>query len=416
MPGRGQSKEEQQVLAMHAQMQDEVMRFADVYSVMVAQGLDDFANTVDTPKARAEAVDRKASQVNAAVTIATGPTPIVNLMDMVVFVTLTRMAQEDYWVGKAYGDKARPLLTTLKSREDEIWKLAAHYISPDQLRQMHGLIDAFRQRYPEQHYTAFLRFAEFATLLGTDVQAQSKRNGSIFSLLYVDPLANLKPAVRQLEQTRYLAERAMYYGQRLHIIMQWRAEVVFLDLAATPEVQKALSMSERWTRVVEQLPGLVPREREAAINQFFVGVDKERTNLFNNLAAHEPAATRLLTNLQSTLATGRETAQAATELVKSGDELFQRYQQSQEKPRPTNARPFDIREYSTFMTNTANAATQLNTLFISGGQSLPKVQETGKTLADHIFHLALLFLVAVAVVAFVYRWLVGTFFKPGPRA
>lgn len=394
-------------------MQSEVMRFADVYSVMMAQGLDDFAAAVNTPEARLQALNRKVNQASAAISIATGPSPIVNLMDMVVLVTLARMVQEDYWVGQVYGDKARPLLAILKKQEENVWRLAAQHLPPEDLRQLHELIDNWRRKHPEQRYTAFLRFAEIATMLGTDVERERTRAGSIFSLFNVDPLANLQPAVRQIEQTRYLAERSMYYFQRLPLLLQWRSELIFLNMTGTPDVQKVLSMSERWTSVAEQLPGLVSHEREAAINQFFAGVANERTNIINNLVTEQARATTLLTNLQSTLVAGRETAQAGTELVKSSDELFQRYQKSQERPRATNTRPFDIREYSEFMTNTANAATQMNAMFISGGQNIPKVRETGAGLADHIFHLALLLLVAAAVVAFVYRWLVWIFFRPG---
>ena len=407
----GKDRAEKQRIAEYMQTQAEVVRFADVYSVMMAQAFDQLSESLNTPEGRAQTMQRKASQADAAVAIATGPSPIVNLMDMVVLVTLTRMAQEDYWVPKVYGDKGLPLLAILKSRETEVWKLAAERLSPDQVRQMHELIDDFRRKYPDQHYTAFLRFGEFATLLGKNVEAEKGKKGSILSLLYVDPLVNLTPATRQIEQTRYLAERAMFYFQRLPNLLQQHAQVAYLNMAASPEVQQALKMSEQWTGVIDQMPGLIPREREAAINQFFAGLANERTNLFDNLASQEPRTAALLTNLQSTLATGRQTAQAATELVKSSDELFQRYQASREKPRPTNQRPFDIRDYSQFMSETANTATQLNAMVVAGGHTLPKVQETGQALADHIFRLSLLFLVAIAVVAFVYRWLVFALFK-----
>ena len=46
------------------------------------------------------------SQATGAFTIATGPNPELNAIDMLVFATLSRMVIEDRWVGELYGPRA----------------------------------------------------------------------------------------------------------------------------------------------------------------------------------------------------------------------------------------------------------------------------------------------------------------------
>src|SRR5262245_52707728 len=62
-------------------LQAKVMRFADEYSLVVAQAAEDFAANVGTTEARYVATRIKLGQATAAVVNATGQNPTVNALD-----------------------------------------------------------------------------------------------------------------------------------------------------------------------------------------------------------------------------------------------------------------------------------------------------------------------------------------------
>src|SRR5437773_10444805 len=73
-----------------------VMRFADEYSMVVAQAAEDFANKLNTTEARRVAARIKLGQATAAVVDAVGQNPAVNALDLVVLATVSRMMAEEY--------------------------------------------------------------------------------------------------------------------------------------------------------------------------------------------------------------------------------------------------------------------------------------------------------------------------------
>jgi hypothetical protein len=249
-------------------------------------------------------------------------------------------------------------------------------------------------------------------MLGLDAEQLSEKKGSVFSLLRLDALAGLDRTTREIEQTRYLAERAIYYGQRMPVLLQWRAESLFIDLMAMPEIQRMFSMSERWTKTVEELPSVVKAERRDAIKQLLVGLANERTNVINNIMAQEEKATNLLTSLRGTLEAGKETSVSVNEMVKSADIFLQSYRQMREKSAPKNNHPFDIREYDAAISRAGETATQLNLLLKSSDQSLATVERTGKGLIRYAFVFTLLVIAAIVVAMIIYRFLVRALFGP----
>src|SRR5688572_18789612 len=71
--------------------QQVVMRYADGLASRMDQATTAFADLVDTPEARIQALEWRAQVTNAAFSIAAGENANVSLLDMVVLVTLGRM-------------------------------------------------------------------------------------------------------------------------------------------------------------------------------------------------------------------------------------------------------------------------------------------------------------------------------------
>lgn len=411
-------------------LQAEAMRFADEYSMAMAQAADEFALKVGTFDARQLAARIKLGQATAAVIDAAGHNPIVNALDLVVLASVSRIVAADYVVGERFGDAALPLLETAQRLETNAWSMVQPVLKEEQRQELRDLIADWRRKNPTARYVGAVRFREFAGVIGpTSEQKIITKPNSVFSLLFLDPMAGLDPTVRAVEETRYLAERAFYYGQRMPILVSWQAEYLALQLSDQPAARQVLTNANQLTDSLEvfaktagQLPQLINQEREAAIRQFFAGLATERSNLLAGLAAEEGKMRSLLTETRGTLVAAGETATAVNAAVQSL-ESFVRYVAPPNtnltaEPANSNRRPFDILDYGTVAGQISGMAREINTLLVSVNQSTPQAVQLGQQAAANLertmqrgFWLAVvlivIFLLGAMLAALSYRHLAG---------
>src|SRR5262249_43464030 len=149
----------------------------------------------------------------------------------------------------------------------------------------------WRQKNPGVAFTAFVRLPAFKDMLVSD-DPRKGVFGELSNMVSLDPLAGLEPAVRQLEQGRLFAERAMFYMQRLPLVLPIQAELLALKLTQLPAVGSALSDSERISKAAASLaetaaalPAAVSAEREAALKQISAELSAQRQGLIADLDA-----------------------------------------------------------------------------------------------------------------------------------
>jgi hypothetical protein len=385
-------------------LQIQVMRFADSYVATIAQAADEFGAKVGTPKARLAALKWKLGQATSAYINATGPSPVVNALDMLVLVTVSRMVAEDYGV-ETFGDAALPLLETQRQQETNAWLLANGMLKPPQQQELRDLIQEWRQKNPHQRYVGAVRFREFATGLGKTATPATTTPTSIFSLLYLDPLAGLDPATAAIEGTQRLGERAIYYTQRMPQLLSWQTEVLAYQLATQPESVQVLSnaqqlaaSAESFARTAQQLPQLINDQRQAAIQQLLDGLTSQETQARQTLNSAGDAATNINAAIQSL-------------------DSFVRYVSSPNTNHPTaatNSRPFNVLDYGTAASQVGAAARDLSVLLASVNQSTPQLAQLGQQTADDAnrvvnhafwrgFILILVLLVGSVVAGLTYR-------------
>lgn len=419
-----------------AVLQSEVMREADRYAATVAQATEAFSATAEGADVRATALHWKLDQATAAYINATGPHPALNAVDMVVLATMSRMVVADYWVGRRFGAAAQPLLDAHRLLETNAWSLVAGVLPTEQQQELRGLIAQWRERNPDQRDVPAVRFREFVEELGRSAEPTRAQPGSVFDLFRVDPLAGLDPAVRTLEQTRYLAERAGYYFERAPRLLSWQAELLAYRLAGQPEARQVLADADRFTRstesfarTAEQLPQLVREEREAAIRQLLAGVAAERSNIVASLDAQETKLRALLPEVRQTLTAGSDMAASVNDAVKSLD-AFVRYVSPPDtntvaSPADTNSPPFNVLDYGKSASQIGAMATQLNTLLTSVNQSVPQLAKLSQQSAtdlervvDRAFRLGLVLvgtlLVGAVLAGLTYRVLADRLRRDGP--
>jgi hypothetical protein len=234
---------------------------------------------------------------------------------------------------------------------------------------------------------------------------------SVLSLLMVDPLAGMDPAVREITQTRLLAERALFVTQKMPTLLRWQMELLSVNTVAMPAVQQLVtnaaqitSSVERFAAVAEKLPAQVSAER-AEILQALQAQEKEVAALLNS-------GTQMSDSLNTTLTTF--------------DALMKRFGvgESNNAATPTtNAAPFRILDYAQTAAQLEATARQLTELLVTldrtigstnlaqlSAQVTPVVQQAqagGKEVVDYAFGRAALLVAVVLAAACIYRFIIS---------
>jgi hypothetical protein len=353
------------------ELQAKVMRFADGYVGRMIAPVAAFQTADSTATERLAAQAWKVSQATSAYTIASGSNPHANALDFVVLATLSRMVVEDQWVGGQFGERARPLYDVHRYLETLSWELVADVLNEGQKQELRSLIDTWRARNPKVEAVAYIHFASFARSIE---QSGQPLDTSLLSLVGLDPLASLDPAVQQIAQTRQLAERAIYYAQRSPYLLEMQVERLTYQLAVMPETGQILADVERTSRAAEQagnlasaLPTVLAREREATIEQFVTA-----------FSAQQRQIRTLVVELHQALEAGTATSDSLNATIRSLDTLVARFkgtQQSPERALPPS-RPFNIVEYAEAAREFAKTTRELEGLIRTLDSGAPGVVAT----------------------------------------
>jgi hypothetical protein len=405
-------------------LQFRVMRFADEYVGGIIEPLQRFEAHTDSAVDRLAAQNWKLSQSTAAYTIATGPSAVANAFDMVVLATLSRMVVEDAWVSERFGKRAEPLREAHRRLEIHARDLVKEFATPSQLANLQRVIDEWRQRNPHIRAVSYVHFLDFAKSIGHPNSADDTSPAGLFSLLGIDPLSHLDPAVREIAQSRELAERAIYYAQRLPNLLDMQVERMSDQFATTPETTRLLANIDRATqaaaaagRLADELPGVLAREREAAIRQLMEALTLE--------TAHTQA---LVTELRGTLEAGTATSNSLNTTIRSFSQLMAGFKQPKSAGGAAQApgRPFDITEYTAAATQITHTADELQQLIAGIERGRPALMQAAddasaslQTVVDHAYwrmvQLLGVLLLGCFVLALAYRGIARRWLANAPR-
>jgi hypothetical protein len=398
-----------------AELQAKVMSFADGFIYVLAETCTDLEPRLTDPRERAALQTLKLNFANTALLIASGPNSSANLLDMVALVTLGRMNVEHYWLPEVFGPDCESLLATFRRLEQEIWTTAGSLLTPSQQDELRTLLDEWRDAHPGPRAAEYVYLSEFARARQATPAARS-RTGSLLGLFYLDPLASLDPTTRVIEESRQVAERSMFFLKRAPTLLRWQTELLAHNVSALPETRQLLNdisgfrqATENFTKVIEQLPGRL---------------GDEQRKLLADVVGEEERLRAMLTDVEKSMATGREMA-AAVELATTAlDTFVGRF----DRPPATNgvatapsSRPFDVLEYGTAATEIARSAQELTRLVESldrllaspaleqPGQGVDalaqRIETTGRRLLRLAFLYGLALIGALTVGLGMVRWL-----------
>lgn len=403
---RWASRDESERRAAHLQeTQLKVMRFADEYGGRIRDPLQ--ALSLESPSAelRLAAQNWRITQSTAAYTIASGPNAVVNALDMIVLAGLSRMVIEDYWRKDLYGERAAPLLEVHRSLEQQSWKLVEGVLDFDQMTQLRAVMEQWRAENPKARAVAQIRFTDFAAI---ERRRDSKAHGSgsLFALIGLDPLRNLDPAVRELEQTRQLAERTIYYLQRAPSLLDMQIERLVYQLAIMPEAKQTLAGLERIGgaadaigRLTHDAPAIIANERHALITELTAALHQEEARL-----------QELLIEVRDVLNAGAQTSESVGATVAALDAFVARFQPRHMQPvaAATPGRPFDITEYGATARELASTARSVQALLVQVDASSAGVERLAsaatqdlRDVVDHAFWRGVTLIAVLAIAALV---------------
>jgi hypothetical protein len=406
-------------------VQLEVMRFADEYAGRTRESVNHFQSGLQNPNERLLAQNWKVQQASAAYTIASGPNPVSNALDMVVLATLSRMVIDDAWVNDNYGARAQPVQETYRSLEAEAWQPVKGVLTQEQVARLHELIDQWRAQNPHVRAVAYIHFRDFAEAFRPANQ-NATGPSSLLSIVGIDPLSNLDPAVQEIAQTRQLAERAIYYMQRAPDLLDMQVERLTYQFAAMPETRSLLTSVDRISlvgsasdRLVETLPDLLDRQREALVGE-----------LTQTLNAQSATLGTLAGQLRTALQAGTDTATAANGALQTFERISSQFTQ---KPAPASGPPqaprppFDIRHYTAMLEQAAVTARELETLAQRSDVLVPALRSATqdaafqvRSILNHVFMLLVLLVLVIAAAALLaalaYRRITGHFERAASRS
>ncbi len=229
--------------------------------------------------------------------------------------------------------------------------------------------------------------------------------------------------MREIAETRQLAQRSVYYIQRAPGLLDMQVERLAYQFTVMPETRLLLENTDRVAdaaqragRLADILPTLIPQEREAAITQ--IGAQ---------LNAQQGKTRALARDLRELLESGTVTANSVTTAITSLDALVARFKPS-EPPAATSysAAPGEraesttesaqppprvapkrsaARDYAQVLQELSRATVELQGLMVTLDQKSAGVErlagaaaENGKRLVDYLVIRAILLAAAIALI------------------
>lgn len=279
-----------------------VRAFADRYTEICNQALDDLKRLVHTPRARAVAQGRKAYGAASMYAIAARPNPEVALLDLAVQVTVEREIYTRGAATEVFAEHASILEEAYDRLDADVWALAARVFTEAQLDELRDAIEQWLVDNPNQRYLGFVQVDNFARF------RQNSSLGDVGSPGGLSMLAPINEATRAADEIRLLGERALYVAQRMPLLVEAQAELLVYNSLGQPEVAQASERLELLSdslsllaSKIDSLPETIAEERGKALQGAAEILAKEREAIVGQLNVATGDARAAIADLRETV-------------------------------------------------------------------------------------------------------------------
>ena len=239
-------KKEDKSSARASLLQQEVMDFSDAYSLAIGQEVDKYIRGQEDPQKRLAAETWKTLFAAAAMGIAAGRDPSSNLLDMYVFMRLTSDATRRYWVPEVFGDDAAGINAANAKLLGELEGTLLEFIDAAQKEEIDAMIGRWRGEHSDMVYVAGIRLRDLAEL-------RSRRAGVRGGPIPV--LADMQKAVGEVDAAVQVAERMMFYLERLPHLAAMQTSLALAQAGAAPAILSVTESAENASQALASLPG-----------------------------------------------------------------------------------------------------------------------------------------------------------------
>jgi hypothetical protein len=409
-------------------LQSELRDLGELHLLRLAQATSDIEQSTTSIEARQFVASFRLRTADATITNITALNPLVGLIDFAVMISLQRAVLEEF-APEVLGEKAQMLVNVYMQTGQDVATLLARELSPQQIEELDTEIQEWRRENPNQRLVSHVRLRDLADYRELAAAQETRGPRSLFTLLYLDPFANLDPATRQIQETRVFAERTLYLARRTLLMSNWFADLLYMDLVSAPEVrtlldeiQRASQAAERASHVAADGPAWLGAEREATlaqaeqiiarqrgevIDQVQAAVATEREAIFRQLDDSQGPMRQSLAELRETFTSADALSASLKGLVLQAEDFGRTFRL--DEPSEPGAKGFDAAEFQRMSQETAAAARDLTRLVESVGQlsTSPAVGDTAKRaeqaatrLANAILYRAVILIAAFGIALF----------------
>jgi hypothetical protein len=360
-----------------SEFQGRLLRYAEGFILRNAKAADEYARRAGTPQARYQALKWEVALGSAAVSIASGPDPIADLLDLISLATLTRAVLQQTSTNSLDAAVFQGWLQTSRALETNAWELAGSVFKPEQQAELRAVLQRWYQANPELRGDFMVRALSLATEVKRLGQ-ERQETGSVFGLIGLDPMAGLDPAVREITRTRLFAERALFTMQQMPLLLRWQTELLGDQLTKQPEIAQTLTNATR-------LAGSMDRISHAAESVSHTAaalpdqISTERKAIFSALETQEGKLRDLASEVRLTLSAGSQMSTSLNTSITSFDALMKRFgvgEPQTNAPPDTNSPPFNILDYARTAEQIAVMSRELHLL----------IKDTGATIDSPALH------------------------------
>jgi hypothetical protein len=199
--------------APELELQQEVQRFATQFADRITQATEVLEASSHRQDVRDEALRKSLLYVASAMEIASGPIAVINLVDMIVFVRLSRAVLERHWIPDLYGDEGAELAQIFARSDQELSAVAEQSLGEAQREDLARLIESWLAENPDQFRVEGIRFSDFSAAAGAAGERAMQVKGF---------LSSVKTATRTANQALLLGERVMFLVHRMPSL--WRLQ------------------------------------------------------------------------------------------------------------------------------------------------------------------------------------------------
>lgn len=200
-----------------SELQSRVQRFAGVFIDRTNQALIVLESDLETEGLKRQVLERLLAYSSSAIEIASGPTPEVNLLDMVVFVTLVSDRWDKFWRPKVFKSNSRAFSEELAQSENEIWAVLEKVSTNEQRRQLKKIIQDWKTDNKDQVLVERVRLNEIAKIEGEASEERAEKVEGMFT--------TVKGAVSAADQGVLIANRALFLSQKFPFILRLQARL-----------------------------------------------------------------------------------------------------------------------------------------------------------------------------------------------